>query len=307
MNAAITSLEPDAVVLLQEVPGSRDHRCSRPAGPGDGALFRMSAMPPVIGSRSLNATRNGRSRPPAAARPRGWLAPPGRPRGGHQAGHGPRPGEEASPGNGARRRRRARSRAASCLAPGLDQPRYAQRRCGTHDLAEPQPDVRHGMIPGGQAGVRRHHTREPVRMLGDQPQPDHAAPVLPDQGQPAQLQPVEGERADPFHVPCIAVVGDRGRLVRPAEPDQVGGDRPETGLGQHRHHGAVQERPARLPVQQQHRLAVGGPGLHVGHPQVADVHVTRVVANARQARKAMVGGTEDAHPVMMSRRGQRLR
>ena len=213
-------------------------------------------MAPVMGSRSLNATRNGLSQAAscsqaarlagAAGSSRRWA--PGR------AWRGRRPG---SWGRGtAPRRRRAPPRKRG-LAAGCDQPRHVQRRRGSHHFAEPQPDLGHLLVAGGQPGVGRDHAGEPVRVLGDQPQPDQAAPVLPDQGYPAQVQRVEGERPDPLHVPRVAVVADLGRLVRPAEPDQVGGDRAQPGGGEHRHHVPVEERPARLAVQQQHRLAVG--------------------------------------------------
>ena len=86
-------------------------------------------------------------------------------------------------------------------------------------------------------------------MLGHQAQPDQAAPVLPDESQPAQAEPVEGERPDPLHVPGIAV--------------------------------AVQKRPARLAVQEQHRLAIRRPGLHVAEPQAVDICIARRIAEIR--------------------------
>ena len=52
--------QPLARVLLQEVAGSFDHGMLRPAAPGT-VFFRTGAIAPVIGSRSLNATRNGLS------------------------------------------------------------------------------------------------------------------------------------------------------------------------------------------------------------------------------------------------------
>ena len=52
-----------------------------------------------------------------------------------------------------------------------------------------------------------------------------ASPVLADQRDVAQVKHVERERAHPFDVPGVAVVGDLGRLVGAAEADQVGRDR----------------------------------------------------------------------------------
>jgi len=132
-------------------------------------------------------------------------------------------------------------------------------------------------------------------MLGHQPQPDQAAPILSHQGQPAQVEPVEGERADPLHVARVAVVRDLGRLVRPAKPGQVGRDHPQSGVGEHRHHRAVKERPARLAVQQQHRLAVGRPGLHIGQPQLADVGVARRVPEAGQPGETFLRCAQHLH------------
>ena len=181
------------------------------------------------------------------------------------------------------------------LAAGLHQPGYAQRRSGADDLPEPQPDFRHRLVTGGQPGVGRHHPGEPVRVLGHQPQADQAAPVLPDQGQRVQIEPVEGKRADPFHVPRVAVIIDLGRLVRTAEPDQVGRDRPQPGIGEHRHDLAVQERPARLAVQQQHRFAARRPGFHVGQPQAADLGVPRRVAEAGQISETVLRSAQHLH------------
>jgi hypothetical protein len=138
-------------------------------------------------------------------------------------------------------------------------------------------------------------------VLGGEPQPDQAAPVLADEGEPAQIQPVERERADPFDVPRIAVVAPLGRLVRPAEADQVGRDRPQTVSGQDGHDLPVEERPAGLPVQEQDRLAVRRSRLDVGHPHAAHIDVARRVAEVRDAGEPFVGGTQNLHPLMLPR------
>ena len=138
-------------------------------------------------------------------------------------------------------------------------------------------------------------------MFGYQPEPDQAAPVLPDEGQAAQVEPVEREPADPFHVPRETVVIDLGRLVRTAEPDQVRCDRPQPGVREHRHDRAIQERPARLAVQQENWLAIGRPGLHVGHPEPVDVRVPRRIAEIRQAGETVVRSAQHLHADMLSR------
>ena len=125
------------------------------------------------------------------------------------------------------------------------------------------------MIAGGQAGVGRDDAREPLRVLGRQPQPDQPAPVLADEGDLAQVEDVEHQGPHPLDVAGVAVVLDAGRLVRAAEADQVGRDRPQPGVGQDGQQRAVEERPGRLAVQQQHHLAVGRARLDPGHSQRA--------------------------------------
>jgi hypothetical protein len=70
-------------------------------------------------------------------------------------------------------------------------------------------------------------------MLSHQAPADQAAPVLPDDGQAVQVK-------------------------------MIGRDRTQPGVREHRHDLPVQKRPARLTVQQQHRLTVGRPGLREG-------------------------------------------
>src|SRR6266508_3927245 len=78
---------------------------------------------------------------------------------------------------------------------------------------------------------------------------------------------------------ALRVVGDLGGLVGAAEPDQVRRDCAAAGIGEHGHYRAVEERPARLAVQQQHRRAVGGTRLDVGHPE-GYLRVARLVPEA---------------------------
>jgi hypothetical protein len=112
------------------------------------------------------------------------------------------------------------------------------------------------VVAGGQAGVGGHHRGEPVGVLRDQAEPDQPAPVLSDQRDVVQVQLVEGQRADPLDVPGVAVVGDACRLVGAPEADQVRGDRADPGIREHPDHVAVEERPARLTVQQQRHRPV---------------------------------------------------
>lgn len=55
------------------------------------------------------------------------------------------------------------------------------------------PHLGHGGIAGRQSGIRGYDAVEPLRMLGDQPQADEAAPVLADQSDLAQVEHVERE------------------------------------------------------------------------------------------------------------------
>ena len=171
-------------------------------------------MAPVIGSRSLNATRNG-LRHPDSRRQAARLAAAA----GSSGDVGTRPASPAPrrrrsrPGT-ARRRPRAQRRA----APSGSRTAPAATPAGAAPCGRPrgtEPDIRHGLVAGGQARVGRYHPGEPVRVLGYQPQPDQSGPVLSDEGQPAQVKPVERERPNPLDVPRITVVAGLGGLVRP--------------------------------------------------------------------------------------------
>ena len=111
---------------------------------------------------------------------------------------------------------------------------------------------------------------------------------------------VERESPDPLHVPREAVVPDLGRLVRAAEPHQVRRDGAQARPGQHRHDLAVQERPARLPVQQQDGFAVGRTGLHIGHPDPVHLAVPGRVTEVRQIRETVLGRPQHLHADMLS-------
>ena len=70
--------------------------------------------------------------------------------------------------------------------------------------------------PVGQPGVRRHHAREPVGVLGHQAQPDQPAPVLADQRHLVQVEVVEGQLAHPLDVPRERVVRQSRAACRTA-------------------------------------------------------------------------------------------
>ncbi len=289
MKSAITVPSRSPASSCRKWPAPVSTGWSMPAAPG---TVRLSTGAIDRGDRIAIAKRHQERLGP------GGQAPPGRPvslRGRvvrgcrHQLRHGPdrrreaRVGERRLIGGDDRRRKRR-------LAAGLHQPRHAQRGRGPDDLTEAQPDLGHRVVPGGQPGVGRDHPGEPVRMFRHQAQADQAAPVLPDDGQAAQVKMIKRERPDPLHVTREAVIADVGWLVRPAEPGQVRGDRMQPGVREHGHHLAVQERPARLAVQQQHRLAVGRTCFGEGQPQVTDLGVAGRVAEVRQVSEPVVGG-----------------
>jgi hypothetical protein len=71
------------------------------------------------------------------------------------------------------------------------------------------------VVAGGQEGVGGDHAGEAVGHLGDEPQPDQAAPVLAHQGDVAEVERLDGG-AHPVDVPLIGVVGTLGGLVAAA-------------------------------------------------------------------------------------------
>src|ERR1700687_2578326 len=118
----------------------------------------------------------------------------------------------------------------------LDEPADLNCRHPLDGAAEAPPDLGHGQIAAGQAGVGYHDAREAVRMFGGQSPPDEPAPVLADQRHPPQVQDVERQRAHPLDVAGVAVVLAPGGLVRSAEADEVRADHPMAGGNQYRDH-----------------------------------------------------------------------
>jgi hypothetical protein len=142
-------------------------------------------------------------------------------------------------------------------------------------------------------------------MLGEQAQPDQTAPVLADDGDAAQVQHVEGERAHPLDVPRVAVVAGFGGLVGAPEADEVGGDRAQPGVGEHGHHRPVEERPGGLAVQQQDGRPFDGPvrdprDAHAAAVGIGDVGVLGGVGEVGEIVEPLVGGAEGAHPAILA-------
>jgi hypothetical protein len=94
-------------------------------------------------------------------------------------------------------------------------------------------------------------------------------------------------------VPLVGVVLAVGGLVTASEADQVGGDDAVPGRGEHRDHGAVEVRPRRLAVQQEHRGGVPRPLVDGVHPQPVDVEVVGLERVAGQVGEALVRGAQD--------------
>ena len=299
-NSTIAAASSGPASSCRKCPALAITGCSRPAAPGI-VRCRIGPIAPVIGSRSENATSigvgTGGERLPGRAvrlarRVVGTV--------GHEPGHRPRAGLERL----VRERRVVRGAGLVGQRPhaaGLHEPADVECRRVLDGLAEPVPHLGHVDVAGGQPGVGGHDAGEAVGMLGGQAQPDQAAPVLADQRDRAQVEDVEGERAHPLDVLRVAVVGHLGRLVRTAEADQVGRDHPQSGVGQHRDHAAVQERPGRFAVQQQHRFAVGGAVLDPGHPQPVDLGVVRRVVEVGQLGESLVRRTQGVHAVTVTR------
>src|SRR5664280_2775651 len=185
-------------------------------------------------------------------------------------------------------------------APGVDDDAGGE---WVHLLGEREPGqerlTRDG-IAGGEVGVGRYDPGEPVRVLGNQPQPDEAAPVLADQGHLGQLEVVEEEAPHPLHVAGEGVLGARCRFVRAAEAHEVGCDDPQTASGERRDHVTVEVAPRRLAVEQEHDRAVSRAFVEVVDPPGAAVLIVNdcvvgLEGEAGQRLEAVVGGSEDFH------------
>ena len=102
-------------------------------------------------------------------------------------------------------------------------------------------------------GVEDDEALHALGVLDGETQPDRPAPVLHDDRRPAEVELLR-EPLDRGVVEVVRVVLDPGGLVRASEAEVVGRDDPAHG-GQRRDQLPAQERPARLAVEQQHRVA----------------------------------------------------
>ena len=157
-------------------------------------------------------------------------------------------------------------------------------------------------LPGREGGVGRHHPGEAVRVFGHQAQADEASPVLAHQRDPVQVQDVEEERAHPFDMAGVGVLGARRRFVRSAEPDQIGSHHPQSGADQNGNHVTVEVGPRGLAVHEQNALGCGRTFLQVVDPEdsvvlIGDVGVVGSERIPGQVVEAVVGGAEDLHRV----------
>ena len=152
-------------------------------------------------------------------------------------------------------------------------------------VAEAQPLLRRRPA-AADPGVHDHEARDPVGLLDREAEPDRAAPVLDDDGGVAQVELLDEPRDRPG-VEVVGVVVEPERLVGAAEAEVVGRDR-AGGRRQLRDDLAVEVRPGRLAVQQQHRRARAL--VEVVQPEAVLLDVVRleVVAGetARTARPA---------------------
>ena len=147
-----------------------------------------------------------------------------------------------------------------------------------HEVAEAQPLLRRRPA-AADAGVHDHEPRDPVGVLDGEAQADRPAPVLDDDGEVAQVELLDEPR-DRADVEVVGVVLEPERLVGAAEAEVVGRDRAGDGveLGDDL---AVEVRPRRLAVEEQHRRA--GALVEVVHAQAVLLDVVRREVVAGQA------------------------
>jgi hypothetical protein len=110
------------------------------------------------------------------------------------------------------------------------------------------------------------HAREPVGCEPDVHGEDEPAPLLTEQGDVGEAELVQ-QVTGPGDVRLVGVRGPLDRLVRTAEPDQIGNQHPTTGRQQPGNHLAAQVAPARHAVSQHHNRPVGRPFVDVVQAQ----------------------------------------
>lgn len=118
------------------------------------------------------------------------------------------------------------------------------------ELAPPHERVTQEAVTGGQVGVHRHDPTEPLRVLRHKPQSDEATPVVADQRDVPQIEPVEQRRAGPCDVAVVGVVLASYRLVRAAETDQVRCHAAMTRADERRDHVPIGIAPSRFAMEQ---------------------------------------------------------
>ena len=145
-------------------------------------------------------------------------------------------------------------------APRLDDPSHRQHLRLLGERLPRQGDASETRSsPVGRPGVGRHDAREALRMLGGRGVAPRGRPSPGRRGsRPARIEGAEDAR-HPVHVPLVGVVLPLRRLVAPAESHQIRRDHAVPGRREHRDHLAVQERPRRLAVQQEHGRRVARP------------------------------------------------
>ena len=169
-----------------------------------------------------------------------------------------------------------------------------------HPVAEAEPLLRRRPA-AADAGVHDHEPGDPVGLLDREAEPDRAAPVLDDDGGVAQVELLDEPR-DRAEVEVVRVVLEPERLVGAAEAEVVGGDR-ACGRRQLRDDRAVEVRPGRLAVEQQHRRA--GALVEIVQTEAVLLDVVRLEVVAGEAVELLVGRAVGLHRRDSTRTGIR--
>jgi hypothetical protein len=151
-----------------------------------------------------------------------------------------------------------------------------------HERLEPQPFVIRRART--DAGVQHDESRDPLRVLDREAKADRPAPVLHDDRGVPQIE-LLGESRDRRRMALVRVPLGLRWLVGTPEAEVVRCDAARRGR-QFGDHLAVEERPRRLAVEQQHRIAVALGD--VVHPQPVLLDVVRLEGVPGQALEAFV-------------------
>lgn len=115
-----------------------------------------------------------------------------------------------------------------------------------------------------------HHACEPPRILADVAKPDQPAPVLAEQRDVTQPQPVE-EGRHPVDMPLVRVDLALDGLVRATEAGEVRGDHPQPRVHEAGDHRPVEKAPRRLTVQAQHDRAIAWAFVQVRNTELREL------------------------------------